>query len=242
MMMTRFPHAIHGLLAVATVSVTGSATGCGLISSDIATVRFAMPERTYTFDTASAGWNLPPATLPVVPCTDATVCCAAATLASIDCSTVICDATSGTCALTVTVENPPQAIDLKMEVPALSSFSKQSVIDVTISQIKYDVTRNSMNVDLPVVELFVGGDGVTSSAQAQKFGTVPVTPAGMTVTGGAVALDPGGQQAFVDLAHNFGTPFVFLSRTTVVIPGGTPLPMGAVDITIKGQMSAKPGL
>ncbi|MES1209011.1 MAG: hypothetical protein ABUS79_23990 [Pseudomonadota bacterium] len=100
-----------------------------------------------------------------------------------------------------------------------------------------------MNVDLPPFELFVAPEGTTStsSPDAKRFGTVPATPA-MTTGPGNVTLDPAGQQAFVGFAHNFGTPFVFLGRTTVVVPGGTPLPMGSVDIKIKGQLSAKPSL
>jgi hypothetical protein len=217
--------------------------GCGLINSDITSIQFDLPQKSYSFDTMQAGWNLPPASLPAISCTDATVCCATATAAGIDCSRVTCDAVSGTCAFTATVETPPQEIDLKAEVPALSSFSSQNAIDVTISQIRYDVTRNTMNIELPAVELFVAPKGVTAASdpQAKRFGTVPPTPAGTTFNDHAVTLDPAGQQAFVGFAHNFGTPFVFLSRTTVVVAGGTPLPSGGVDITIKGRLSAKAG-
>jgi hypothetical protein len=227
--------------------LTTLAGGCGLISSDLTTIKFALPERTYNFDTAMTGWNLPAASLPMISCTEPTACCTLATLASIDCAMVICDASSGTCALTATVEIPPQAIDLKANVPELASFSKQSVIDVTVSKITYDLTQDAtrpLNVALPPVELFVAAQGATSTSDpsAKKFGTVPGTAAGMSVMGGAVALDAAGQAAFVGFAHNFGTPFVFLGRTTVVVPGGTPLPMGAATVTIKGQLSAKAGL
>jgi hypothetical protein len=221
--------------------LTALAAGCGLVNSDITTIKFALPERTYTFDTAQAGWKLPAATVPTIPCTDATLCTTVAAAAGIDQSAVICDAASGSCAATTTVETLPQTVNLKMEVPALSGMNSQSLADVTISQLKYDITRNTMNVALPAVELFVAPSGVTSASdpQAKRFGTVPPTAAQTTVTGGTVALDSVGQQAFVGFAHNFGTPFVFLARTVVVVPGGTPIPMGAVDITIKGQISVK---
>jgi hypothetical protein len=157
---------------------------------------------------------------------------------------VLCDAGSGTCALKVTVETPPQTINLKMDAPELNRFDKQTLVDVTVSQINYDVSTNTMNVDLPAVELFVAPNGTTSTsdAGAVRFGTVPLTPAGKTIADGAVALDKPGQDAFVGFAHNFGTPFVFIARSVVIVPGGTPLPMGAVEITIKGQLSAKPSL
>ena len=223
-----------------------SAGACGLISSDITSVKFDLPSRSYNFDTAQAGVNLPAATLLSLPCSAASDCCLLAGGAGIDCGLVICytDAPSPTCALTATIETPPQEVDLKKEVPALSGFSKQSVIDVTVSKITYDITKNTLNVDLPAVELFVAPAGTpsTSDPMAKRFGTVPVTAAGTTITGGQVQLDAAGQQAFVGFAHNFGTPFVFLGRTTLVVPGGMPIPNGAVALTIKGQLSAKPGL
>jgi hypothetical protein len=217
---------------------------CGLISSDIATVKFALPERTYSFDTAKAGWNLPPATVPTVPCTDDNVCRMAATVLGISSDMAVCDAPSGTCAVKVTVETPPQSINLKMDAQGLGSLNKQTAIDVTISSIGYDVTTNTMNVDLPPVELFVAPNGTTSTSDpaAKRFGSVPSIPAGLAVTDGSVTMDQTGQDAFVGFAHDFGTPFVFIGRTVVIVPGGTPLPMGAVDIKIKGQLSAKPSL
>ena len=203
---------------------------------------FDLPVRTYSFDTAKAGWNLPPASLPRVACADDRICCTAAQLAGVDCGMVICDGASATCALKVTVETPPQSVDLKAEVPELSSLDHQTFIDVTISRITYDVTANTLNVDLPEMEIYVAPQGATSTADpgASRFGTVPVTPAGTTIAGGSVALDPAGQSAFVGFAHDFGTPFVFIAKTTVIVPGGTPLPMGAIDIDIRGQLSAKP--
>lgn len=226
-----------------------SVAGCGLISSDIASIGFDLPERSYTFDTEKKGVNLPAASLPSLACTDAAGCCAAATLAGIDCALVTCatEAPSPTCAIVATIETPPQKVDLKSEAPQLSGYSKQSVLDVTISKITYLVTPDAnrpLNVDLPAVELFVAPEGTlsTSDPRAKKFGTVPPTPAAKQTTTGTVALDAAGQQAFVDFAHNFGTPFVFLGRTTLLIPGGTPVPMGAITLTIQGRLLAKPSL
>lgn len=240
--------AVTGGLTTLTALAALVAGGCGLISSDITSVKFDLPARSYTFDTAQAGASLPAATLPAVACTDSATCCTLAMVAApgVSCANVICDEASGTCALTAALETPPpqQTIDLKKEVSALSSFSSQSVIDVTINKITYDITQNTLNVDLPAVELFVASQGATSTADpsAKLFGTVPPTSHGKTLTGGTVAVDPQGQEAFKAFAHNFGTPFVFMARTKVVVPGGTPLPMGAISLTIKGQLKANAGL
>lgn len=223
------------------------AGGCGLISSDVTKVSFDLPAQSYRFDTAQAGWKTPPAasstTVPFIPCTADMDCCSMLVGSlGIDCSALICDGTSGSCAFAVTVEAPPQQVDLKQSVP--SSLSSQSVIDITVGQITYDVTENSMNVDLPPVQLFIADDGATSTADpsAVLFGTLLSIPKGKTSTGGKVTLAPGAAGAFINIGHHLGTPFTFLARSRVVVPGGAPIPMGALGLTIKGRLSAQPGL
>jgi hypothetical protein len=209
---------------------------------DLATITFQLPTETYGFDASQ--FNLPPGTLPSVPCTDSGSCCTVATAAGIDCASVVCDAPSGTCAVTVTVESPPQVIDLKAQVSQLGGLQSQSFADVTVSQIIYTVDPNTLNVALPPVDLFLANNGATSTADpsAQKFGTVPATPAMTTVVGQQVTLDGAGQQAFVNYAKNFGTPFEVIARTTIVVPGGTPLPTGALTISVTGRVSITPSL
>jgi hypothetical protein len=225
---------LAGLVLSAVVS-----TSCGLVSSDIGTINFQLPARMYAFDTAP--WGLPSGTLPAAPCATAADCCTAAAAVGYSCAAdpLACDA--GSCSMTKTFEAPPQSVNLQAAAP--SSLSSQSVVDVSISKITYDVT-STMNVPLPPVELFLAPDGVTSStdARATKFGTVPMIPAGAAVTGGQVALEPSAGATFAGYAHNFGTPFTFLARTTVKVGAGAPFPMGRVDITVSGVLSAKPNL
>jgi len=229
-------------LGACTVSIVGLALGCGLVSTDIAKIGFDLPPKHYVFDTA--GFKLPAATLPSVPCATSDECCAAAALLGYDCAVdppLVCE--SGACAAVVTVETPPASINLKSEVPELSGINSQSLADISISRITYDVA-STMNVDLPAVDLFLAPDGVTSTSDpaAQKFGTVPVTPAGATITGGQVTLEPSAEATFSGYAHNFGTPFTFLGKTTIVVHGGEPIPAGKVDITVRGRLAAKPSL
>jgi hypothetical protein len=223
--------------------------GCGLFNTDIATVSFDLPARSYAFDTSQTGWNPGTSTafamVPTIPCTASADCCPVfVTAAGIDCTMLVCDAPTQSCAFTVTVETPPQSVNLKNEVPELASYSSQSVLDITLSRLTFDVNVNSLNVDLPPVDLFVASQNATSTADpsAVKFGTVPVIPKMTTATGSNVTLDPAGKTAFEKIAMNFGTPFVFLARTQVVVPGGTPAPTGALTLTIHGRLSAKPNL
>jgi hypothetical protein len=227
--------------------VLAVAGGCGLVSSDVTTIKFALPARSYRFDTQQAAWKTSTATsfasVPAIACTADTDCCSPAVMAlGIDCSSLICDPGSGTCAFVVTVEAPPQQIDLKQSVPP--SLQSQSVIDISVDQITYDVTENSMNIDLPPVQLFIANDGATSAddPSAVPFGTVPVIPKGKTSTGSQVTLAAGAKDAFINIGHHLGTPFTFLARSRIVVPGGTPVPSGALGLTIQGILAAKPNL
>src|SRR3954468_5498826 len=224
--MTHTPRAMRaaGRTAIARVSAIWNAVlaggmalvvagGCGLVSSDVTKVSFDLPARSYRFDTAQAGWKTSSATsfatVPSIACAADTDCCPPPVMAlGIDCALIVCDGISSTCAFAVTVEAPPQEIDLKQSVP--SSLSSQSVIDITVSQITYDVTENSMNVDLPPVQLFIANDGATSAddPSAVLFGTVPTTPKGTTSMGSKVTLETGAANAaFINIGHHLGTPF-----------------------------------
>jgi len=225
------------------------ATGCGLINSDLAKVSFDLPPKTYTFDTGQADWSSSMtgafAMVPTIACTANTDCCPLAiSAAGIDCSMLVCDAPSGSCAFAVVVQSPPQMIDLKNEAQIPSSLANQSVIDITVNKLTYDVNQNSLNVDLPPVDLFVGPQGTTkvSDPGVVKFATVPSIPHGTTKTDGNIPIDAAANQVFENIGMHLGTPFVFLAQTRVVIPGGTPAPTGALTLTIKGQLSAKPNL
>jgi len=232
------------------VAALGAA--CGLISSDITKVSFDLPPKSYRFDTQESGWKsadtMKFGTVPAISCTTDADCCPPAVVAlGLDCSSIVCDVPPGTatCAYALTVETPPQTIDLKAEVPQVSSISSQSIIDIAISQITYQVTENSLNVDLPPVDLFLADNGATSTLDpsAVKFGTVPVIPKLTTVPDGKVTLDqPAAKDAFNKIGHHLGTPFVFIARSRVLVAGGTPVPSGALSITVGGRLSAQPGL
>jgi len=230
-----------GRRTVALALVAGF-VGCGLVSSDIARISFDMPQRHYVFDTSA--WRLPPAQLPEVACTTGDECCSMAQLLGIyNCSTsspLACD--NGACALPLTVETPPQTVDLGKEVPELKSLSGQTVADVFISRIQYSV-NSTLNVDLPPVELFLGPNEATTTSDAgvKKFGTVPATPAN-TMTVGDVTLEPDSQKTLSSFARNFAVPFKFLARTTIVVRGGQPIPSGSVDVLVRGRLSVQPSL
>lgn len=214
---------------------------CGLVSSDVATIAFDLPSRSYAFDTKT--WNLPAGTFPRIPCGPgqlvADCCNPPAPLPAPSCGLTPLTCESQVCTLRFPV-TAAQSMDLKQDVPLLANVQSQFLVDVFVSRISYGVV-SSLNVDLPPVDLFVAPDGVTSPSDpaAQKFGTVPATPA-MTSEGGDVELAPDVEQIFAPFAHDPAVPFNFIAAATVVVPSGTAIPNGAVTITVTGQLTAKP--
>jgi len=223
------------------------AVGCGLISSDITKVTFDLPAKTYSFDTAQ--WGIPAGNTVAVHCgapdnlATATImdCCNPPALPGLtkpDCNAhpLVCEGTPMVCTLKQPV-TVAQKMDLKMEVPQLSSISNQSLVDISLSNLHY-VAVSTLNVDIPPLELYLADDGVTDSSQGMKFGTVPTIPKG-TSPSGDVVLEPGADALFAARGHTFGTPFNFIATTTVSVPSGSPAPTGMITVTVTGKAAAK---
>jgi hypothetical protein len=199
------------------------ALGCGLISSDITKVTFALPEKHYTFNAQQ--FALPPGTPNMqLPCVGGA--CP---------SPLMCDANVCSAHIPLTVYNP---INLKMDVGVLMSVNSQTIADITLESLTYNV-MNTSNIAMPEIDLYLAPDGTTTPTGpgAQKFGTVPAIPAGTNMMGDVVK-EPGADALFTMFGQNFGTPFNFIAAATVVVPTGTN-PTGMIDIIIDGTIAAK---
>jgi hypothetical protein len=229
--------------AVAVIGAAGAAASCGLVNPNIATLSFDLPAETYSFDTSDPAWKSPPSNFPQVTCGAggqvADCCNPPAPAPAVDCTATPLVCASGVCALSFIVTRS-QSVNLQAEVPVLASH--QSLANVTISKIHY-AEASTLTVPLPSVDIFVAPASVTSAddPSAKKLGTIPGAPAMATIAGD-VPLDPDGQAALAGFAQNPGTPFNFITRTTVIVPSGSPTPQGKADITITGQLSATPAL
>ncbi len=214
--------------------------GCDTLSN-LGTITFDLPPQSFTFDTTNSMWKAPPATFPSVSCgtTGQTVtdCCQAPA----DCTTAPLACENSVCVVEFPI-NVSQTIDLKMQVPSLSSLSGQTLAKISISQVTYTID-STMNVDLPPVDVYIAPSGVTmaNDPNARKFGTIPASPANMTTTGN-MTLDPNGGAAFSQYASAFSTPFNFIAHTTMIVAPGTMIPNGMVKATVSGKVSAKPNL
>jgi hypothetical protein len=230
---------LFSLARVSGLLVLG-ALGCGLISSDITKVTFDLPAKTYSFNASQ--WGIPAGSTQAVPCGGSNVvqdCCnPPAPLPKPNCAANPLMCVSGVCTLEqpVTVSN---TVNLKAEVPVLSSVSNQSIADITLSNLHYEA-QNTLNVDVPPLVLYIAADGVTNpnDPSAQKFGTVPMIPKGMNASGDVI-LEPDADAVFSARGQMFGTPFNFIATTTVVVPSGSPTPQGMITVTITGKIAAK---
>ena len=236
---------VYSLFAVFSLfAIAGGLTGCGGLSN-LATISFDLPPQNFSFDTASSMWKAPPSSFPSVACGTGqavTDCCfPPAPAPTPDCTATPLECVNSVCVLEFPI-NVSQTINLKMQVPSLSSLSGQTLATISISKVTYTIA-STMNVDLPPVDVFIAPSNVTSASDpaAQKFGTIPASPANMTTTGN-MTLDPNGGAVFSQYASAFSTPFNFIAHATMIVAPNTPIPSGSVNATVTGKVSAKPSL
>lgn len=213
--------------------------GCSL---DITRVTFDLPKQTYSFDTSS--WaNLPPAaaglSFPSIPCTSDAECCTLGTAASLSCNTTPLTCPAGTCEADIP-ESSSSPINLAQQVPQLATFPGHSLVKVSISSINYQVSDNTLNVDLPAMAIYLAPDGVTDpkDPSAMLFGTVPPIPAG-TNPMGMVQKASNADAVLQMYTANVSQTFNVIAATTVVIAAGTPVPNGHITVTVAGAVSAQ---
>lgn len=87
---------------------------------------------------------------------------------------------------TFSIEIPAQAIDLTQN-PDLQKYKNQldKVKSVTIKYVRYNLSQNSLNFDLPAAELWIGELSATSisHSSAKKIAVLPSIAAGFTGSG-----------------------------------------------------------
>jgi hypothetical protein len=227
-------------LVVASVLALGI-SACGLISSDVADVNFNLPSRMYSFD--SSMFPVPAGITGQVPCGVGqlvTDCCAPPAGPAPDCvaTPIACEQNENgmdVCTATVTVSQG-QTMNLGMEVQQLSSYT--GFVTIKIKRISYQVTTNTLTIDLPDVILYLGPQGATlpTDAGVMKFGTLPAISA-MNTTAGDVILEPNAAQVLASFTSDIKAPFTFIAATTVKV---TQSPTGRIDMTITGQLAVSP--
>lgn len=235
---------LAGFAVFSVIAGAASLSGCGAISN-LGTITFDLPQQSFSFSTASSTWKAPPATFPAVSCGTgqlvADCCNPPAPAPKPDCTATPLVCEGGVCVLEFPID-ASQTINLKMQVPSLSSLSGQTLATISISKVTYTI-MSTMNVDLPEVDVFIAPANVmtASDPNAKKFGSIPPSPANMTTTGN-MTLDPNGGAVFSQYASAFSTPFNFIAHATMIVKPGDPIPSGGVNATVTGKVSAKPNL
>jgi len=227
-------------LIIASLLAVGS-VGCDkLISSDVTETRFALPMRSFSFDSSSFG--APSGISNEVPCGAGQAivdCCAPPVpVPGLDCSVTQLGCEQNENGMSVCTAHVPvsqgQMLNLGQEVPKLAPYT--GYVDIKIKRISYAVTTNTLNVNLPDVSLYLAPQGVTSASDpsAEKFGTMPAIAAGDTPAGDVV-LEPNATQVLNKFTQDIRTPFSFIAGTTVTV---TRSPTGKIDLTVTGELAA----
>ena len=217
-------------------------SACGLINSDIAKVTFDLPPQKVSFDLApitcrrATPW-------PFLAATGRSSRTAAIRrgLPTVDCGVtpLLCLPNAqgmNVCTAEVTVSQYT-TVDLSNVDSRL--MTAKSLANISINRISYTVDSNSLNTDLPPAIIYLAPHGVTdpNDTSAKKFGTVPSIPAGTTPTGN-VNLEPDAAATFSSFTRDISMSFNLIVQETLDVPSGAPVPSGAVQITVTGQLQA----
>ncbi|HSA22696.1 MAG TPA: hypothetical protein P5076_14680, partial [Myxococcota bacterium] len=214
------------LLVLAAAALAGLAGGCGLLDmSDDVTVQ--LPEQEFAFDldadVAKAQLQQYIETLdPPLNTLDLTN--------QTEIPTEVCY--GGTCVdvpriqRTLTISVPAQQVDYRNELALKDAIETGRVSKVNIDYIKYQITTNSLNFDLPALDLYLDDLNTTSiQADSDKIARVASIHAGATGED-AVQFTVEGRQIMSDyLIQDFAFAFMsqaefnFDTNVTRSIPG-----------------------
>ena len=221
-----------------------TASGCGLIDSDITDFDLSLPEREVSFDTAD--WMLSDGgandgALPEVSCSGMPTVCGTA-MAEFCAAEDVC---SGSCNAAETCDvNVAVALwntfELGRERPELEQIEGQPLVSVKIRRVYFSVTENTLTTDSPVMTVYVGPETVMSPSDpgAQAVGIIPSVAAGTTVTDRDVELTASGEDILADFMKDYETPFNLIVGADVVVGAGDTLPSGKMVAVVKATASA----
>ena len=222
-------------------------TGCGLVDPDITNFRFVTDDKEFTIDTAD--WGLVGSgTVPSVPCQQSNDLCMAASDQfcmpgqTAKC-TAMCSAQS-TCALNLAVS---LSTEIKLaDDKEFQAVDNQPLAAVTIETVEYRVIENTLDVDSPVLDLYIGplGTMTPDGAGAEAIGQVESVPAGVKLDFTPVTLNEQGNtrlSTFIE-GDGYKSPFNIIMATTMGFAAGDRVPSGRARIAVHIKASARPSL
>ena len=138
---------------------------------------------------------------------------------------------------TLEMETPPEKVDLTGEEELKKYVDAGKVKKVKVESIKYNITQNSLNYDLPNMEMYIEDYEATEiPASSDPIATLPIIAAGFTGEG-AVQWAPDGQSILSEFLMSF--KFAIIGKATVeidtnrtrAIPAGQMA--GVVEVKVK---------
>ncbi len=116
---------------------------------------------------------------------------------------------------TLEFETPPEKVDLTGEEKLKEYVEASKVKNVKIESVKYNITQNSLNYDLPNLEIYMDAYEATGiTGASQLVATLPVIAAGTTGPG-AVQWAENGQDILSGYLMSF--KFAIIGKATVEI-------------------------
>ncbi len=152
-----------------------------------------------------------------------------------ECVGGVCDPSPKTLSIPV-----GDVVDLDVAAGDLRNVLAQAE-HVDIQRIAYNVTANTLTIDLPEVEIFWGPEGATAIDAAmgvQRLGTLPVIAA-RTTAGGEMAIDTAGRDALSTYIVSTAKRIRFFGRTQVDLMPGGPYPEGAATVAVAMDVQAR---
>ena len=227
--------------------------GCGLVNSHSLSYPYAFDAQQFM---EKLGDEKTDATVPMMPCDPAASpdpCAALSAQLPASAATMQCDAASASC-IAVADVRLPYPIDLsRQNLPG--PVVQYGVDTVSIEKVAYWIMTNTVNVELPPIDLYVAPAAAKdeNDARAVQLGSVARLPAKSAVCGDAadpdkyseangaavcdLKLTPQGELALAAFVKDYKTPFQLIAHARVVAHGGEPLPTGTIDFFIKPTVS-----
>jgi hypothetical protein len=146
-----------------------------------------------------------------------------------------CDMTTQKCDLGLNV-SVYQGVDINMSNPELAMIAKEPVVKVTIDNIVYSVTEDSLNVATPEMTVYVAPMSVMSPSDpsATAIGTIPPVQPNPTLDVPMMMMfTDSGKASLAAMMGNYKTPFNVIVGSTVLVKMGDPLPTGKLTATVE---------
>jgi hypothetical protein len=197
---------------------------CGLIDEDVTRINLSFPRHDFRID--SGDWRFVGSTLPSLACSIDCAQTAAQFCGTGGPCSASCDEATQTCQVTVTV-TLINDFNLATEAPAYQRLDDQTLISVSIDDVFFDISENTLTAATPPLEVYMGPPAVSSPADvdAQLIGTID--PVAARATGQAmITFEGNGRESMSSFMNDFTTPFRVIVNGQVTLHAGDPIPMG----------------